>query len=278
MDRVFIINDAFKFTLSENKVVAIGNDKRVVKLRASASFCFALLLDKQGELVTHNELYAYAWERFKMPSSINVLHNTIFYLRKSMFEIGLDGNLIETIPRRGFVLSRKISVIILNIENGLSDNISPTCEITTNPEDSLLIQGGPSSPHTHEDIYLHEPSAPETKKTKIKRQALGKIDLIFIFALSFILIYLTYIFSFPSIKSPLRYHQSGNYLSCTVFQNRSNNLVLPQLHPIEELCSTRNYLYVSNLTNAKLVSIIACKDRLSYTSNDDCTSFIFTLK
>lgn len=110
MKDVYIIGRGVKFVLSEKSLQRMS-DGYTVKLRAPASFCLKVLLDNQGNMVTHDELCYSGWERFGMAASLSVLHNTIYYLRKMLNDTGeFDNKIIETINRRGFVFSLKISV------------------------------------------------------------------------------------------------------------------------------------------------------------------------
>lgn len=115
MKRIYIIGDNVKFILSEKCLVRLDNDTKV-KLRASAAFCLLLLLENHGKLVTHDDLYKFGWERFGMTASLNVLHNTIFYLRKMLNQAGdFDNGIIETIHRRGFIFNLQVSVALTYI-------------------------------------------------------------------------------------------------------------------------------------------------------------------
>ncbi|HCM9674273.1 TPA: winged helix-turn-helix domain-containing protein [Enterobacter roggenkampii] len=110
MKDVYIIGRRVKFVLSEKSLQRMS-DGYTVKLRAPASFCLKVLLDNQGNMVTHDELCYSGWERFGMAASLSVLHNTIYYLRKMLNDTGeFDNKIIETINRRGFVFTLKISV------------------------------------------------------------------------------------------------------------------------------------------------------------------------
>jgi DNA-binding winged helix-turn-helix (wHTH) protein len=115
MKRIYIIGDNVKFILSEKCLVRLDNDTKV-KLRASAAFCLLLMLENHGKLVTHDDLYKFGWERFGMTASLNVLHNTIFYLRKMLNQAGdFDNGIIETIHRRGFIFNLQVAVALTYI-------------------------------------------------------------------------------------------------------------------------------------------------------------------
>lgn len=110
MNDIYIIGKCVRFILSEKSLERI-TDQSKVKLRAPASFCLQLLLENQGKLVTHDELYLAGWKHFGMSVSLNVLHNTIYYLRKVLHETGgFDNTVIKTINRRGFIFNLRVSI------------------------------------------------------------------------------------------------------------------------------------------------------------------------
>lgn len=119
MKNTYVIGKKVRFLLSEKSLERISDGTKT-SLRTPASFCLKLLLENQGKLVTHDQLYYSGWECFGMTASLSVLHNTIYYLRKNLNEIGgFDGKIIETINRRGFVFSLKVNVssTVLDQEN-----------------------------------------------------------------------------------------------------------------------------------------------------------------
>lgn len=110
MQYIYIIDHKVKFIFAEKLLVRLDDGKKV-RIRTSAAFCLLLLIKNHGALVTHDELYKFSWERFGMTPSLNVLHSTMFYLRKVLNKAGgFDNGIIETIHRRGFVFTLQVSV------------------------------------------------------------------------------------------------------------------------------------------------------------------------
>lgn len=167
MKRIYIIGDNVKFILAEKCLVRLDNGSKV-KLRATAAFCLLLLLEKQGTLVTHDELYKFGWERFGMTASLNVLHNTIFYLRKMLNQTGaLESGIIETIHRRGFIFNLQVSVALTYI------NIDPPEE-----EEAMLSEVQDQSSDDAEGIlFLAEIEMAEQQNSDAPRAMFGQDNL-----------------------------------------------------------------------------------------------------
>ncbi|OON40175.1 hypothetical protein BTJ39_09775 [Izhakiella australiensis] len=94
-----------------NNEVEYDKDKKMLKsdftsydISTPASYCLTLLIEKRDKLVSHEELYEYAWRRFGMEVTANTLYQNISELRKALKSCGVHEKLIQTIPRRGFTL------------------------------------------------------------------------------------------------------------------------------------------------------------------------------
>lgn len=162
MKRVYLIDDNVKFIISEQCLINTSNGSKE-KLRSSAAFCLLLLLESHGRLVSHNELYEFGWERFGMTASLNVLHNTIFYLRKMLNKAGgYDSGIIETIHRRGFIFNPKVNVKLAEISIPEDNDISFDMESNEGEFDGIINQVdsefNEKSKHELENFNLNDES------------------------------------------------------------------------------------------------------------------------
>ncbi|SFN65415.1 DNA-binding winged helix-turn-helix (wHTH) domain-containing protein [Izhakiella capsodis] len=127
-------------TVKINNEVEYDKDKKMLKsdftsydISTPASYCLTLLIEKRDNLVSHEELYEYAWRRFGMEVTANTLYQNISELRKALKSCGIQEKLIQTIPRRGFTLlsDQKQASLKNEINNGIV-NINPTEKIKKN--------------------------------------------------------------------------------------------------------------------------------------------------
>ena len=107
MSRVIILNNLIRF---EPEKKNLSSQDAHVHISAPASYCFQLLIDKQGELVTHEELYQHAWRQFGMEVTANTLYQNISVIRRGLDKCGLHEDIIRTMPRRGFILSPAVVI------------------------------------------------------------------------------------------------------------------------------------------------------------------------
>ncbi|WP_194762071.1 winged helix-turn-helix domain-containing protein [Pantoea ananatis] len=313
MERVFNINNEVEFILSEKKLVRLS-DGYTIKLRSPASFCLTLLLDRQGELVSHKELFHYGWERFGMPVSQNVLHNAIFYLRKYMSEIGFESDIIETINRRGFIFTRKLTVITYKStpdnENHTNETEENHCDSDENPlvlinesyeisvndlKNDLLVKNenassaikteSPSSGLARESspfIYnVPTPDKQEKKSSLRKERRYYKIFFITLCSL-LIIIYLimSYILYANKEVFPAGYSYVGKFDQCHVYQNKLNFLFKKMKASGDFIseCKSERYLYITSFIYSNYVSIISCSKKISLFSTENCISSLYIYK
>jgi len=107
MSRVIVLNNIINF---EPEKKCIYSSESHVQISTPASYCFQLLIEKQGELVSHDELYQYAWRQFGMEATANTLYQNISIIRRSLDACGLHQDIIRTMPRRGFILSPAVEI------------------------------------------------------------------------------------------------------------------------------------------------------------------------
>lgn len=148
MKKCYIIEKRVRFIISEMSLERISDGARI-RLRTPAAICLKLLLEKKGDVVTHNDLYSSCWENFGMTASQNVLHNTIYFLRKALTETGcFEEKTIYSLNRRGFVFNRNFNVEVVELNND-SDEIrseNHTTEISdfdnNNPREEFAAKEG----------------------------------------------------------------------------------------------------------------------------------------
>nr|WP_194928611.1 winged helix-turn-helix domain-containing protein [Citrobacter freundii] len=101
-----VIYDALNGTLRRN-------DEKIAEathLTTIANKIFSYLVQHHGALVTRNTLFDEIWEKEGVASSSNTLNQYISLLRKILSGYLGDKEIIVTVPRAGYYLSKDISV------------------------------------------------------------------------------------------------------------------------------------------------------------------------
>lgn len=104
--------------LIENKIIFLPEKQCLVhtdsheqiKLKPTASLCLLLLLRNHAEIVTQNELLAFAWGESHRQVSFNAFYQSILSLRKSFLQMNVEKQIITTVPRKGLLIQQEITI------------------------------------------------------------------------------------------------------------------------------------------------------------------------
>ncbi|ROS10816.1 transcriptional regulator [Raoultella sp. BIGb0399] len=115
----FVIGENIIF-IPTKRLIIDGVNRKEIKLQVPASMCFEKLLKKQGEVISQNELIDFGWgEKRKSGVSTNAYYQSILHLRKNLENVGLF-DIIDTIPRNGLRINKKIKVSCVYLSESAS--------------------------------------------------------------------------------------------------------------------------------------------------------------
>lgn len=144
-----IIDKTVVYEPLTHSLYIIGNKSTQIVLAIPASLCFFVLLDNHGKIVTHNGLLSSVWQSRGMEVSPNTVYQNISILRKSLVSLGLTGEIITTVPKRGFVISENILIENIDDEKPIeslkikNEKLSPEVvkdeEIMASPRNKILL-------------------------------------------------------------------------------------------------------------------------------------------
>lgn len=88
----------------------------VIHMPPAAAFIMLILLRNHGKIVERNNFIDIAWTEFGLELSGNTLNQYISLIRKNLSRLGLDSEVILTVPRIGFYLSEMTEVEAIDSE------------------------------------------------------------------------------------------------------------------------------------------------------------------
>ena len=121
----YVINKTVTFNVAEKKLS--GNDSEVLLSNPACRLLIALLENNDIQ-VSREDLLTKVWDDFGLVSSESSLNNSISSLRRSFGQVGVY-NVLETIPKKGFVLH----IDDLKFENITPDYILSNVNISSSP-------------------------------------------------------------------------------------------------------------------------------------------------
>ncbi|AKJ41379.1 winged helix-turn-helix domain-containing protein [Pragia fontium] len=111
MEKSYLINNTILFYPERSLLVSRDDSSSAVTLNMPASMCFLLLIERQNGVVTQREFFKEVWENHGSYVTANTFYQNISILRKGLKAVGLQEELIKTVPKIGLTLSKSVSVV-----------------------------------------------------------------------------------------------------------------------------------------------------------------------
>lgn len=263
MSSKIILNHHVIYDKISGSLIDIGNKHDEIVLTTPANNCLQILLKNKPEITTQKELFEEVWEKYGIPINPNTLYQNIAMIRKAFRQLGLEEDIIVTIPRRGMLMADTVDIAEYEecVDNRI-DNEAQTANLTL---PTPIPDDGPGDVNSHSAIFNYN---------------LKKISLVFTSAiLLFIIIAAVTDFIYGKyLKTQSRfYHYSywGDYNQCQLyvyadnyFMNKvkSNGGNIPMNADLH--CSHKERVYISLYTGLPRESFIFCDgDALDKGSN-----------
>ncbi|MFP1774148.1 transcriptional regulator [Lonsdalea quercina] len=261
-----------------NKIVTFEPDKKIIsgkknaiRLSASATLCLELLIDNLGVLVTHQQLYDFAWRRFGMEPTATSLYQNISNLRRALNSTGLKEEIIRTMPRRGFILSPLTDIHYERKPPVDTDNQTPgDTDINVNIEEKLSPDEEGTKISAKDDGFL-------------RRYVLSLFKKNFYFCTACFL--LTVLVGGGMIRQ-----QSADervlyrpiklkFRECYAYTNADNSMDDAKLEKIMESsrlnCKKKKFLYVTTYKKSERSSILLCQNAIGLNQRANCNSYYY---
>lgn len=276
MDTIYVIEDTLLFNPTAHTLHSIKSNEHIT-LAIPASLCFDLLIKNKGRIVTQAELLQNAWGERGMNVTPNTLHQNISLLRKSLKRLEVKGTLIQTIPKRGFMIGHEAS--ILNHREGPPpENAREMAEMR---DDTVLAEE-----HDDKERIHDQPSVePQPGKAKEKIAPAGVIRRVMqrkiqwsVGGITLLLLCLLYIHikPFSTTDSPFAsYTQLATINSCKALRNddlRFDEYYTDFLKEHNIRCSQGQTVYITNHYPSSRTSLIVCRYAIKSNKKSFCTS------
>ncbi len=107
---IYKINETVRFKPADGAIWSIESPEQVINLTITNCNLLCLLLNKKGEILSREQILEDIWDKQGLRSSNNTLNQYISILRRTFSLLGIDDEVIKTIPKVGFSLNSSISV------------------------------------------------------------------------------------------------------------------------------------------------------------------------
>lgn len=252
-----------------------GDTDSLVTLAIPASLCLLALLQQQGEVVSHNELLAFAWESRGMMVSPNTLYQNMSILRKALSSSGVSEEIIKTIPKRGFIIPANFPVECIYEESAA--------------EQAAKMPEKVSVPNSDASSYLSPTASAATPASAMDalntpppiRTVLFAIACCVVFGLSWLISNTLTEETIPDYIAP-NFVKIESVKDCQVFRNyslRGDGFFERYITDKSITCGKEKWWYLTNYPPSLEVSLMRCSKPLNALTKEKtslCTSDFFS--
>ncbi|TNV22523.1 hypothetical protein FH968_00240 [Buttiauxella sp. B2] len=156
----FLINDLILADESGIRLKMEPPGSTDIKITNQSWRILALLVQEQGRTVSREILFKSIWEDFGLISSNSSLTQYVSLLRKAFNHLGLDEDLIITVPKVGFMVNPDISIIYVDDRPDTENNID---DEEYNPDHEIQIPKFKTVPENSQDDHEYYIKPPTMK-------------------------------------------------------------------------------------------------------------------
>lgn len=221
----------------------------------------------------------------------NTLHQNIFLLRKSLSRLGINALTIQTIPRRGFMLSGDTVVIARDeeydaIPTSEKDKISTIKNLAAEIKEDKSEKTGTAARLPDERVKEAQDKTKEAElqtvnepsSTSQSRGGILRWEYIII-CICLLLIIMTLVQKYANNPGPFAsYRKLPVNSDCVVFRSndiRADDFFTNFIESNHIACSDTRLLYITNHYPSGRISLISCINPLESTKKSYCTSVYY---
>lgn len=110
MSSKIVLNHRIIYDKNSGSLKDIENKYDEIILTTPANNCLLVLLKNKPEITTQKFLFEEVWERHGIPINANTLYQNISMIRKAFRQLGIEDDIIVTIPRRGMLVAETVVI------------------------------------------------------------------------------------------------------------------------------------------------------------------------
>jgi len=110
MSSIKIINNRVIYDKKRASLSDVNNEYGEVILTTPANNCLHIILGNGKNITPQKKLFEEVWEQHGIPVNVNTLYQNISIIRRAFRQLGIEDEIIVTIPRRGMALAENVIV------------------------------------------------------------------------------------------------------------------------------------------------------------------------
>lgn len=263
--KVFIINNRVRFDPHSRTLTSIDTSDNTVQLHTPACECLLLLLIHNGETLSHTYLSEEVWIKKGSYVTTNSLYQNIAAIRRGLKAVGLEEDILKTVPKLGFQIYASIDEEQLPLFNGRKVD---ACD-ELNESKILVASEAPPLPHAIE-------LATEKKGMNIRLKLIFLLlTLIFISGLFFAYQQFRNEDQFFAAYNPVGVINQCDLYSSYPDKEKSKATFLTIIKSGDVNCPQGGKAYLTFNLNNRLSSILLCEKRVEDVRTD-CRTVVYS--
>ncbi|AGB82172.1 DNA-binding protein with winged-HTH domain [Serratia sp. FGI94] len=113
---IYRIEEIVIFSPEDTGLYHPNQTDNVVAISSAATRLFTLLIKNRGNIVERDIILEKVWDEYGLQASNNNLNQCLSTLRRIIKKMGIDKNIIETIPKVGLRISHTIQIEEINLQ------------------------------------------------------------------------------------------------------------------------------------------------------------------
>ncbi|EKO3666657.1 MULTISPECIES: winged helix-turn-helix domain-containing protein [Vibrio] len=144
LNRIYLINNFIFFDVISGKLWARDDqtlETTEVTVNTPVRRCLQLLIEKQGQVIPHDEFFEFVWRKNGLEVSPNSFYQNISLLRRALKSFNINDEVIITIPKQGIILPSRVTISIVgdqSVEAPVEDQAKKTNLLDTSKRRSAL--------------------------------------------------------------------------------------------------------------------------------------------
>lgn len=111
MNGKVILNDKVIYDKCAAELSCVDDIYNRVTLTTPANDCLSIILKNRPDVTTQRELFEEVWEKHGIPINANTFYQNISVIRKAFRTLGVEYNVVITIPRRGVAIADAVKIV-----------------------------------------------------------------------------------------------------------------------------------------------------------------------
>jgi|EndMetStandDraft_3_1072993.scaffolds.fasta_scaffold31676_3 cholera toxin transcriptional activator len=244
------------------ELASLSLEEKTVTLNRLLAACLHLLLLRQDEIVSKEEIMRVCWSDRGIIVSEASVRQVLFQLRKALNDVGLDAGCLSNVQRKGYRLASG-SIILVNKVAPVRDSITPKMTCTNDSEAKNF-----SPVHTTSTGIVRKMNR---DKRQLRQRVLKSITL----TLSLLISILVYCIRTGELVQPVHYELSAKLDDAIIYFQQdaeiNTDVVLNVIRTLIErkfvFPSLNKYIYVNQTYSNSIVSLFICRAPLDQPDN-----------